>query len=159
MDSSLYLAVHPGYAFESDEYQELGLRPEDYFRHNHEFFGEFEKDLESDADIAVMEETGTEYSRDYLGGLSEEVDHWFETVQGEAKLKYDNADEFIDVVRGLDEEAVTVSGEIHNLCQGQAVQIIEYVAEKEDVDIDVRRGVVFPERPLQRDDNNDLEFV
>lgn len=160
LEPDVYVAVHPGYAFQSDEYQELDLRPEDYFRHNHEFFSEFERMLESDTEVAVLSETDTEYSRDYLGEFAEEVDHWFDTVEGEARLKYDNADEFIDFITDMEENtSVTVSGELHNLCQGQAVQIVEYVAQKGGLDPEISKGVVFPERPLQRDNEENLEFV
>ena len=160
MEENVYIAVHPGYGFESDEYMELGLRNEDYFRHNYEFFSEFRRAIDSESEVVIMSEKESSYSEHYLGDLSEEVDHFFDTVRGKGKLTYEDADEFIDFILDIDKEAsVTVSGELNNLCHGQAMQIVEYVLDKKGIDADVRRGVAFPERPLERDEENDLKFA
>lgn len=158
--TDVYVAVHPGYAFQNDEYKELNLGTEDYFRYNNEFFNEFDRALESDAEVAVFTEESKRYSKNYLGELSEEVDRWFDTVEGEARLTYDDAEDLIDFVWSMEDvESVTVSGELHNLCQGQTMQIIDYVAKKGNLNPEIRKGTVFPKRPLQRDEEENLEFV
>ncbi|MFB6116360.1 MAG: hypothetical protein ABEK10_02500 [Candidatus Nanosalina sp.] len=154
----LYLAVHPGFALENDEYQDLGLRAEDHFRFTYSFFNEFRDRAESGYRIAVLEETGSSYSREFLGELSDEVDHWFETNPGNAKIRYSNADEFIELVYSLADGAeVLISGELNNLCQAQAWQIVDHVAEEEEKNLDMSYGESFPSRPLIREDG-ELRF-
>lgn len=156
----LYIAVHPGFALENDEYKELGLRTEDHFRFTYSFFREFERMADSDYSIAVLEEIETDYSREFLGDYSQEVDHWFETLRGEAKLRYRNADEFIETIDSLEHGAeVIISGELNNLCQGQAWQIIDYVSREKDTDIELRFGESFPSKPLIRDEDGNLRYV
>lgn len=155
----LYLAVHPGFALQNDEYQELGLRHEDHFRFTYSFFNEFRDRAESGYRVAVLEEMDSDYSREFLGDLTEEVDDWFETTRGEAKLRYSNADDFIELVESLADGAeVVVAGELNNLCQGQAWQIVDYVASEDGKDLDLRYGESFPSQPLIRDGDGDLKF-
>ena len=153
------MAVHPGFALQNDEYQDVGLRTEDHFRFTYSFFREFERMTESGYRIAVLEEIDSDYSREFLGEYSQDVDQWFETLRGEAKLRYRNADEFIEEIESLEDGAeVIISGELNNLCQGQTYQIIDYVAGEKDREIDLRFGESFPSRPLIRDEEGKLRY-
>lgn len=156
----LYLVVHPGFGIQNDEYRELGLEVEDHFRFSYDFFSEFERMSGSDYEIAVLQEVGSDYSEDFLGEYASEVDYWFETMRGEAKLRRHNADEFIEVLTGLESGApVKISGELNNLCEGQARQIVDYVARNKEVDIELQRGVTFPSQPLIRDEEKNIRFL
>lgn len=158
--NGLYIVVHPGFGLQNDEYQELGLTVEDHFRFSYEFFSEFEEMVDSDYEIAVLQETGKDYSERFLDDYASEVDHWFETTRGEAKLRYNNADDFIDVLKGLEEGSpVRISGELNNLCEGQARQIVDYVASEKDVDLEIERGITFPSQPLIRDNEKNIRFL
>lgn len=108
----------------------------------------------------MLYEANTDYSREFLGEYADEVDHWFETVRGCSKLLYRDADEFIDLVTSMDEGSkAVIAGEHRNLCEGQARQIVNYLSDRFDLSIDVERGVTFPERPLERDENRNLRFA
>ncbi|MFB6203968.1 MAG: hypothetical protein ABEK01_05750 [Candidatus Nanohaloarchaea archaeon] len=158
-ENELYLLVHPGFGLENDEYRELDLRPEDHFRYCHELFSELDRMFDSDAEIAVLEEMDSGYSREFLGDYAGEVDHWFETLRGSAKIRYRDADGFIDLVRSLEDgSTVTISGEHNNLCEGQARQLVDYIADFDGTDLRLRKGVVFPDRPLERDEWKNLEY-
>ena len=156
----VYIVVHPGFGLQNDEYMELGLTIEDHFRFSYDFFSEFEDMVESNYNVAVLQENGTDYSERFLEDFESDVDYWFDTTQGEATLMHDDADEFIDVLVSLgDGSPVRVSGELNNLCEGQARQIVDYVAKEKDVDLEINQGVVFPSQPLIRDDNKNLRFL
>lgn len=146
-----YLISHPGYCLVDDEYMDLDLRPEDHFSYSHKLFNELERKIETDAVVAVLEEEGTEYSRNFLGDYVEEVDHFFETVGGKARPTTESAEEFIDVLKGLEDGAlVTVAGEVNGLCVGQAGQITQYVSDAYELELDIERGIAFPGRPVER---------
>ncbi|MFB6175026.1 MAG: hypothetical protein ABEJ87_03535 [Candidatus Nanohalobium sp.] len=147
----LYLISHPGYCLVDDEYMDLGLRPEDHFGYSLDFFRELESKIEDDVTVALLEEARTGYSREFLGEDVESVDHFFQTVGGRARPTRDSAGEFIDVLRGLEDGGkVTVAGENNGLCVRQTGQITEYVSDAFDLDLEIRKGVVFPRRPVER---------
>lgn len=107
----LYVAVHTVFTFESDEYHRPDLRPENFFRHSHEFFSEFGRVFESDAEVR----------------------------------QYVDVDDLIEFIWGLDEKrSVKISGELHNLFQGHAVQIVKYIATEGSLSPEILRDVVFP---------------
>jgi len=102
-------------------------------------------------EIGVLEERETGYSREFLGDFEDEVDHFFETVEGKARPTRESAEDFIEVLRGLEDgSSVSVVGEVNGLCVGQAGQIVEYVSDAYDLDLEVNRGVTFPERSVER---------
>lgn len=155
----LYMISHPGYCLLDDEYMDLGLRPEDHFSYSVDLFSELERKIEEGARIAVLEEKGTDYSREFLGGYEDQVDHFFQTVEGKARPTRESAGEFIDVLRGLEDGAlVTVAGENNGLCVGQAGQITEYVSDAYELGLEIGRGIAFPRRPVERP-GDDLVYV
>lgn len=155
----LYLVAHPGYCLVEDEYKDLDLDERDHAEYSRDFFDEFVRKVDEDVTIAVLEEEDTDYSREFLGDLESEVDHFFETVGGRARPTRESADNFIEVLRGLENGSeVKVSGEVNGLCVGQAGQIVEYVSDAYELGFDIDRGVAFPERPVERV-NGDLRFV
>lgn len=155
----LYLSSHPGYCLIDDEYRDLDLGMRDHADYSRDFFDEFARKVDEDVTVAVLEERDTSYTRDFLGDLEEEVDHFFGTVEGKARPTRESADDFIDMIRGLDEgSTVRVSGEVNGLCVGQAGQIVEYVSDHYDLGLDIERGVSFPERPVERVDG-DLRYI
>ena len=155
----LYLVSHPGYCLINEEYKDLGLDERDHADYSRDFSDEITEKVDEDVTVAVLEERDTDYTRDFLGDLEEEIDHFFETVEGKARPTRESADEFIDVLRGLDDGSeVVVSGEVNGLCVGQAGQIVEYVSDAYDLDLDINRGTSFPEDPVERPDG-DLTYV
>lgn len=155
----LYLVSHPGYCLVDDEYMDLGLLPEDHFMYAHGFFNEIEEKIEEDVEVAVLEERGTDYSREFLGELEEDVDHWIETVEGKARPTTESAEDLIQILRGLEDGShVTVAGEVNGLCVGQAGQIVEYVSDAYDLDLEVGRGSSFPNRAVERPGDS-LKYV
>lgn len=155
----LYLLSHPGYCLVDEEYKDLGLNERDHAIYTRDFFNEVMKKVDEDVNLSVLEERGTDYTRDFLGDLEKEIDHFFETVEGKARPTRESADEFIDLLQGLgDGSEVVVSGEVNGLCVGQAGQIVEYVSDAYDLDLDINRGTSFPEDPVERPDG-ELRYV
>lgn len=155
----LYLVSHPGYCLIDDEYKDLDLNERDHTDYSRDFFDEFVRKIDEDITVGVLEERNTDYTQDFLGDLEREADHFFETVEGKARPTRESAEEFIDTLRGLkDGSRVTVAGEVNGLCVGQAGQIVEYVSDAYDLDLEIARGVSFPEDPVERPDR-DLKYV
>ncbi len=155
----LYMISHPGYCLVDDEYMELGLRPEDHFSYSVDLFNELDRKIEEGAIIAVLEEADTGYSREFLDERTGEVDHFVQTVSGRARPTRDSAEEFIEVLRGLEDGAtVTVAGENNGLCVRQAGQVTEYVSDAYNLDLRIGKGIAFPRRPVERP-RDDLVYV
>lgn len=154
-----YLVTHPGYCLVDDEYRDVGLDERDHADYSRDFFDEFVRKADEDVTVGVLEERDTDYSRDFLGELESEVDYFLETVEGKSRPTRESADDFIEVLRGLEDgSTVRVSGEVNGLCVGQAGQIVEYVSDAYDLGLEIDQGAVFPERPVERIDGK-LSFV
>lgn len=159
VSEDFYLAAHPGYCVVDEEYMDVGLDQRDHADYSKDFFDEFARKVDEDVTVGVLEEQDTNYTREFLGDLEVDVDYFFETIGGKARPTKQDADEFIDVLRDLEDDSVVkVSGEVNGLCVGQAGQIVEYVSDAYDLGLDIDRGVAFPERPVERVDEN-LRFV
>lgn len=158
-EPDFYLVTHPGYCLVDDEYTDVGLDERDHAGYSRDFFDEFARKVDEDVTVGVLEERGTDYTRDFLGDFESEVDYFFETVEGKSRPTTESAEEFIEVLRGLEDGArLEVGGEVNGLCVGQAGQIAEYVSDAYDLGLEIDQGVVFPDRPVERIDG-DLKFV